>query len=74
MPARSVRLVYPPSLLGRPVIQELVRRFELAVNIRQAQITLEEGWIELELTGAQSEFERAVDWLRGEGLDVEAPS
>ncbi|MEX0788358.1 MAG: NIL domain-containing protein [Anaerolineales bacterium] len=71
MSARSVRLEYPPSLLGRPVIQDLVRRFDLAVNILQAQISMEEGWIEVHLTGEESEIARAVEWLAVQGLRVE---
>ena len=71
MPARSVRLEYPPSLLGRPVIQDLIRRFDLAVNILQAQISMEEGWIEVHLTGEGAEIDRALEWLTAQGLGVE---
>lgn len=70
MSTRDVRLEYPPSLLSRPVIQELIRRFDLTVNILRAQITLEEGWISVQLSGEDSEIERALTWLRAEGLGV----
>lgn len=70
MSTRDVRLEYPPSLLSRPVIQELIRRFDLTVNILRAQITLEEGWIAVQLSGEDSEIERALTWLRDEGLVV----
>lgn len=70
MSTQDVRLEYPPSLLSRPVIQELIRRFDLSVNILQAQITLEEGWIAVRLSGEEAEIQRAVNWLRAEGLGV----
>lgn len=70
MSTRDVRLEYPPSLLSRPVIQDLIRRYNLTVNILKAQISLEEGWIEVRLSGENDEIERALAWLRGEGLGV----
>ncbi len=70
MATRAVRLVYPPSLLNRPIINQLIRRFELTINILRAQISLEEGWLEVEFTGEPSEIDRAVGWLTSEGIEV----
>ncbi len=70
MATRAVRLVYPPSLLNRPIINQLIRRFELTVNILRAQISLEEGWLEVEFTGETSEIDRAMGWLTSEGIEV----
>ena len=70
MSTQDLRLEYPPSLVSRPVIQELIRGFDLSVNILQAQITLEEGWIAVRLSGEDAEIERALNWLRAEGLGV----
>jgi ABC-type methionine transport system ATPase subunit len=53
------------------VIQDLIRRFDLAVNILQAQISMEEGWIEVHLTGEGAEIDRALEWLTAQGLGVE---
>jgi hypothetical protein len=46
-------------------------RFELTVNIHQAQITLEEGWLEIDLSGEEQEIEDAISWLKDAGLKVE---
>ena len=43
MATQILRLNYPPSLAGQPIIQQLIRQFELIVNIRQAQITFTRG-------------------------------
>jgi len=43
MPTRVLRLNYPPSLLSQPILNKLIQRYEITVNIRQAHITLEEG-------------------------------
>jgi ABC-type methionine transport system ATPase subunit len=70
MPTRTLRLNYPPSLLRQPILNRLIRRFDITVNIIQAHITLEEGWLEIEVTGEDAEIERALRWLESEGIEV----
>jgi hypothetical protein len=48
----------------------LILRFELTVNIHQAQITLEEGWLEVEVSGDEHEITDAISWLEEEGIEV----
>jgi len=71
MSTRTLRLNYPPSLLRQPIINELIRRFDLRVNILQAHITLEEGWIEIQATGDPQALDEAVAWLVDDGLTIE---
>ncbi len=68
---RTLRLDYPPSLVSQPVLYQLIRLFDLTVNIRRAQISLEEGWLEAELTGDGAEIARAISWLEEQGVTVE---
>lgn len=70
MPTRTLRLNYPPSLLRQPILNQLILRFELSVNILQAQITLDEGWLEVEVLGDDQEIEQAISWLNEEGIEV----
>lgn len=70
MPTRTLRLNYPPSLLRQPILNQLIVRFELTVNILQAQIALEEGWLEVEVLGEDQEIEQAISWLEEEGIEV----
>lgn len=71
MVTRDLRLNYPPTLASRPVLQDLIRNFDLKVNVRQAHITLEEGWLEASVEGAPEEIERAIAWLESEGVKVD---
>jgi ABC-type methionine transport system ATPase subunit len=71
MSDQIMRLVYPPSLLSVPVINQLIRRFDLTVNILRAQIGGEERWIEVQLAGNPVVIEQAVDWLKEIGIDVQ---
>jgi ABC-type methionine transport system ATPase subunit len=71
MVTRILRLNYPPTLVNRPILQDLIRNFEIKVNIRQAQITLEEGWLEAQVEGTAEEIRRAIAWLENEGVEIE---
>jgi len=72
--SRTLHLLYPPSLAGEPILHRLIRQFDLIINLRGAQLGLDEGWIEIQATGSEDELERAVRWLTAEGLQVLFPS
>jgi L-aspartate semialdehyde sulfurtransferase ferredoxin len=73
MSADSQRLWlnYPTSLVTRPVIWELAKKFDVVFNIRQASVTDEVGLVSLELQGERSEIKRAIEWLESLGIKVE---
>jgi hypothetical protein len=58
-------------LVTEPVIYELGRQFEITTNLRRADVTRDEGWVMLELTGEVDEIERGVEYLRSRGVRVE---
>jgi ABC-type methionine transport system ATPase subunit len=70
MTTRTMRLTYPPSLLRSPIINQLIRRFDIAINIISAHITLEKGWLEIEVAGSIENIDDAASWLRAEGIEV----
>ncbi len=71
MTTLRVHLRFPPDAVKRPVIYEIGHDFEVVTNIRRANITLEEGWADLEITGDSKEIDKAVDALRGWGVRVD---
>jgi len=64
-------LTYPPHLLTEPLIYHVGHKFKVVTNIRGASISNELGLVALELEGARSEIERAITWLRSQGIQVE---
>lgn len=66
-----VRLVYPPDLLRAPVLNQLIQRFNLTVNILRAQVGAEAGWIELQISGEDDVVDDALNWLRERGIYVQ---
>lgn len=71
MSDQIVRLVYPPALLSVPIINQLIRRYDLTVNILRAQIGGEDRWIEVQLAGNAAVIEEAVSWLETIGIEVQ---
>ena len=71
MPTQVIRLIYPPHLLDVPIINQLIRRYDLTFNILRAEVTPRQGWVDLQLTGNAAAIESAVTWLTGQGIEVQ---
>jgi len=74
MISRNVRLVYPPSLLQKPILSEVLQLFKVSANILRAEINLEEGWLEIQFSGQEEEINRAIKWLKQEGITIKTLS
>jgi ABC-type methionine transport system ATPase subunit len=70
MVSQSIRLVFPPSLQDEPIINRLMRRYSFTVNILQANVTAEQGWIDIKISGKATEIEESISWLREQGVEV----
>ena len=64
-------LIYPPKLITSPIVWELITRFKLKANIRQAEVRDEIGIVCLELEGERSSLKKASQWLESKGVKVE---
>lgn len=72
MTEQVLRLIYPPSVVNVPIVNQLVRNFgELTINILRAEVNPEEGWLEVQLVGKAGNIEAATDWLRQQGVEVQ---
>jgi len=61
---------FPEELVERPMIYEIVKRFDVVPNIRRANVESHSGWVILELSGAPDARDRAVAYLEGLGCAV----
>jgi ABC-type methionine transport system ATPase subunit len=66
-----VKLTFPEHLIRQPIIARLVREFDVLPNIRRANVEEHTGWIICELGGDDEAVDRAVDWLRDLGVQVD---
>jgi ABC-type methionine transport system ATPase subunit len=70
MSDQIIRLVYPPALLSVPVINQLIRQFDITVNILQAKIGGGDRWMDVQLAGHPSVIEEAIQWLQSQGIEL----
>jgi len=66
-----VKLTFPDELVREPVIARMVRELDIVPNIRRADVGEHGGWIICELDGDGEAVDRALKWLRGEGVQVD---
>ena len=71
MEKQRVKFTFPPGLITQPVIYNMGRHFEVVTNIRRANVTREQGWVILEVTGERAEVERAIAWATEQGVRVD---
>jgi ABC-type methionine transport system ATPase subunit len=66
-----VKLTFPEELVRQPIIARMATKFGVVANIRRANVGEQEGWIICELDGDSPTVDRAVEWLRAEGVRVD---
>ncbi len=73
MPKKRIVLSFPPSLTEVPLTYQLVKEFDLAVNILKAKITPgEAGKLVIELAnGSEANIQAGIDYIRSQGVQVE---
>ena len=66
-----VKLTFPEHLIRQPIIARLVREFDVVPNIRRANVEETVGWIVCELGGEDEAVDRAIEWLKDLGVQVD---
>jgi hypothetical protein len=61
---------FPEELVDRPMIYEVVKRFDVVPNIRRANVEQHSGWVILELTGPSEQLDGAIAYLEEVGCTV----
>ncbi len=71
--ARKIVLRFPPRLVDQPIVYHLVKDYDLQFNILKASITPnEEGILVVELSGKKKDYDEAIRFLAGAGVEVQA--
>jgi ABC-type methionine transport system ATPase subunit len=68
--AKPMELNFPSTLVGKPVLYELVTRFDVVPNIKRANITQDFGYMQLELKGTAPKLAAALAYLKKAGVGV----
>lgn len=73
--SKRIVLHFPPNMTGQPVVYRLVRDFNLNFNILKASVSPgEEGLLIMELSGAQKNYDKGIQYLTGVGIRIQSLS
>ena len=67
---RKVHLTYPPRLTDQPIIYELIKTFDVVVNILEANVTTRKGWLFVAVQGAEQVVKEGLEWMSARGIEV----
>lgn len=68
---QRIVLRFPPHIVEQPTIYHLIKDFDLMVNILRADINpKKEGRLIMELSGDETAYRKAIEWMKAQGLQV----
>jgi hypothetical protein len=68
---RRVLLFFPSEIIREPIIYTLGQDYRVMTNIFKANISENEGWLELELAGDENQISEGISWMISRGVRVE---
>ena len=72
MITKRLVLTFPPHLIDRPITYQLVKKYDLMVNILRARITpREEGRLVMQVTGSRADLDVGLQFLAELGVEVQ---
>lgn len=69
--SERVYLTFRKPLVRQPIVCLLAKNFDILFNIRGSTVTEEMGLVALEIDGSRQEVDRAIQWLKDQGVVVE---
>ena len=73
MTTKRIVLTFPPTLVGQPITNQLVKDYDLVLNILRTNVKPnEEGCMVLELSGKKKALDEGIAYLKGLGINVES--
>ena len=72
MARKMVHLVFPTTLIKKPVIYTMAKKYDVVPNIRRAKITAKVGEVTMELSGTKENLEKARKYMERNGVRFES--
>ncbi len=68
----KIVLYFPGSLVNQPIVDKLIKEYNLSFNILKAQILPDqEGVMVMELSGDKKDFDRGMRYLKNSGVNIQ---
>ncbi len=73
--SRRIVLHFPPRAVEKPLINNLIKNYDLSFNILKASIIPnQEGYVVLELSGEQQKYDEGIKYITSAGVKIESLS
>ena len=70
MPKLRLFVSFPEQLVDRPLIYEVIKKFDVVPSIRRANVEDHSGWVILEMNGDTPQLDASVAYLEEVGCTV----
>ncbi len=66
-------LTFPPNLIDQPIAYNLIKDYDLMVNVLRGNITpREQGRLVVEMSGSKKNLDAGMNYLSGLGVEVQS--
>ena len=73
MRKKRVVLTFPPNLIEQPIAYNLIKDYDLMVNVLRGNITpREQGRLVVEMSGSKKNIDAGMNYLSGLGVEVQS--
>lgn len=70
MARARLHVSFPEELVDRPMVYEIITKFDVVPSIRRANVEKGSGWTILEIVGEQERIDASVAYLEDLGCTV----
>jgi ABC-type methionine transport system ATPase subunit len=67
---RKLSMTFTQKLVREPILHNIVSNYGVMFNIMKAQVSDEQGYLELSLEGDPEAVEKVVEYLAGLGVTI----
>jgi len=73
MRKKRIVLTFPPNLIDQPIAYNLIKNYDLMVNVLRGNITpKEQGRLVVEMSGKKKDLDAGMAYLSGLGVEVQS--
>ncbi len=73
MRKKRVVLTFPPNMIEQPIAYNLIKDYDLMVNVLRGNITpREQGRLIVEMSGSKKNIDAGMNYLSGLGVEVQS--
>ncbi|MFN3486926.1 MAG: NIL domain-containing protein [Planctomycetota bacterium] len=65
------KMTFPQKIVGEPIMTKLAQDFNVTYNMMRGRISEKGAWLDVELTGAARNIDKALKYLAERGVTIQ---